>query len=244
MVFYRGRGYRGRGRFRVNRRNGRGKGRGRGFQNKKRREQRAMMPVFFRNPVMGQAFPDRLRTKMVFDDETNFLGGSFSDNVFLGNGVFDPDTSLGGLSAYQFAELIRNYTRFCVYSSSIRCDLINNTGNQGVLLTIVPSSSTTLFTTVSQTISQPWSKYPRICGTGGNHPVTMRHFAESTTMLGVNRLQLKDNSFCGSSVADPVQKWFWHVVIAAVDGVTVVNLNLRTRIVYYVEWFDKTITRA
>lgn len=233
---FRRRGWNSRRRPRRHRRFRRG-----GQHMRKRKQIRAMMPVFFKNPVMGQAFPDRLRMKMVYDTVINVIAvGPSNDHVYRGNDVFDPNPLIGGVTAYQFHEVVRNYSRFCVYSSSLRADMINDSGNVGVLMTIVPSSVIGSFLSVDVAIPQPWAKYPMICPIAARYPVIMKHYAASQTMLGINKIQNKDAVFCGNATASPAQQWYWHIVTTAVDGITAPTYTIRLRIVYYVEFFDKT----
>jgi hypothetical protein len=147
---------------------------------------------------------------------TNATGApGFYDWVIKGNGLYDPDTSIGGNSAYGLNEMAGVYNFYKVLSSTITVTVTAKDDNP-VQLSIVPTTFVNGFSAAQQdgVMVHPKAKHKVISQYNGSKTLTNR--MSTATIHSVR--DIDDIGFQATLIADPTHLWYWHVVTWNNDG--------------------------
>ena len=127
----------------------------------KRRQTRRGRNALVRVPRNKIGFPQSMRTKLRYCSRIEFVptGTAIVAKRFLANGLFDPDTSLGGHQPRGFDEFMKAYETFTVKGSSCSCSFMYE-GYDGPSLI---SATGNLIKTMGEASNQP-ALTPMICG--------------------------------------------------------------------------------
>ena len=87
-----------------------------------RRPRNAMVSV----PRAKIGFPQSMRTKLRYATRVDFVptGTTVVSKTFLANGLYDPDTTVGGHQPRGFDEFMAAYTTFTVQGSKASCSFM------------------------------------------------------------------------------------------------------------------------
>ena len=108
-------------------------------------------------------FPQQMRTKLRYSTRIEFVptGTAIVAKRFLANGMFDPDTSLGGHQPRGFDEFMKVYETFTVHGATASCSFMYE-GYNGPSLTSTLGNLTQSYQATTENIVPALT--PMICG--------------------------------------------------------------------------------
>lgn len=181
--------------------------------------------------------------------------GACAYNVFLANGMFDPDQTGTGHQPRFFDQLLGSdaggapYGKYRVLSSTISVRFMNTNSSVNAIgyvgIRQRHSETSNLASVVPYDMGEiPNMKYKLInVSTGvGNWPIiTMK--SNITKILSIK--DLRDNEDCaGTYLADPAEIVIFDVFYLPRDGTTTTSIAYDVSITYFVELFDQNITQV
>lgn len=195
-----------------------------------RRPRNAMVSV----PRAKIGFPQSMRTKLRYATRVEFVptGTTVVSKTFLANGLFDPDTTVGGHQPRGFDEFMAAYTTFTVQGSRASCSFMYE-GYDGPSVIAAPGN---LVKTVTTGDGQP-ALTPMICGlhkgvdaigsgtgqeqiekdrttwsfiNGQTRHATLRQKLSVADFYGKHALTGAEG-YTGSDAADPTEQVYWSV---------------------------------
>jgi len=135
----------------------------------------------------------------------------FYDWVICGNNPYDPDTALGGDSAYGLDEYAALYAYYKVLSSKLELDTWGYDGNNLQATCVIPSDSSTVFTAANFPSILGATKASRPSYAGLYLPAQHTIIRASTAEIaGVK--DVDDVGFQAATNASPSHIWYWHIV--------------------------------
>jgi len=158
------------------------------------------------------------------------------------------------LSSYVAAGSAAPYSRFFVRGSAIRVRPVNfafiDAGHSEAVNTIpyyvyvqpTPLGDDLSAVTLSNLRELPLVKTLLIQATAQDSSIapTLTHQMTTQRVFGIKYLStMEDNSYCGDSVTYPVLKWWWNIIIRAIDGVNTVNATIQADVDYDVELYNR-----
>lgn len=185
--------------------------------------------------------PDRMKMRLRYVQNVSIapLAAHFQDYIFRGNSAFDPDFTGVGHQPYYFDQYSALYNKYRVYGSSIRVDVVNQSGVMATSVIVVPHSENTGLTSISQAAELQRARYPRIVPIAQRISVMLKEYASTRAVLGLTKPEMEaDDIYAALTTTNPSSGWWWHVLMESVDGVTTLQVQLQVRITYYMEFFD------
>jgi len=204
-----------------------------------RKPKRSVGQKIVRQPkAVGNAVPYKINVPLhywyLWNDTTANPG--FYDWVICGNNPYDPDTALGGDSAYGLDEYAALYSYYKVSSSTIELTSWGYDGNNMQCTFIAPSDSSSVFTAAN---------FPSILGAskatrpayGGLYlpPGKVRSAASTALIAGVK--DVDDVGFQAATNASPTHVWYWHVVSQPLVAAAAKSVKL-VHVIYNTEFFS------
>jgi len=211
------------------------------------------------NPSWGGPFGQTFETELnycepiVLDPGTN--GGSVS-SIFLANGLYDPNTSIGGHQPHGFNELSAIFSSYQVVSSGIEVTLfpkasspvmlptgtspwtLNNNIVGSCLSIAVRDSITSLtgaLTGISNLLERP--NFKTVFVASYDRPTSVKHGFSIRSFYGKAR-KPDDDTLSGNATGDPTDKVYYHIVLAAPESINLDPQPLVVRIKYKVRFFN------
>jgi len=211
------------------------------------------------NPAWGGPFGQTFETELNYcepitlDPGTN--GGSVS-SIFLANGLFDPNTSIGGHQPHGFNELSAAFSSYQVVSSGIEVTLFPkpfdpvmlptgtspwtlNNNIQGSCLSIAVRDSITsltgALTGIGNLLERPNFKTKFI--SSYDRPTSVKHGFSIKSFYG-NARKPDDDTLSGNATGDPTDKVYYHIILAAPESINLTSQALVVRIKYRVRFFN------
>lgn len=169
------------------------------------------------------------------------VAGAVFDQVYRGNGMFDPDVTGTGHQPNGFDEWGAFYKVYRVFASKIQTRLVAAATGTAVAtaeISIIPSVSSSDYVDVDPEIVRENPQGKGILVMPGAGPQNLNHYMTSEKMLGSKINQNPDASSIFSTV--PAQQWFWHINIQAADESTTLDMVLYSEITYYCELSQRT----
>jgi len=192
---------------------------------------------------LGHLVPRRLRMSTNYStDLTNLTSAGYQEVVFNGSGLYDTDPAVGGHQPLLFDEIMAMYDYYFVYMSSIKVD-------------IFPQASGAL-TSYGSVYHKPTSS---VGGLMGGMTLTQLREQPNLKMGRFNYYWARGNSFtfgpvrhqdiqrtwsvknpdCSGNVgANPADNVFHHIVWVAPDESTALNIKVRFKLTYWVEFYN------
>lgn len=160
------------------------------------------------------------------------------ERIFRGNGMFDPDVALGGHQPLGFDQANGLYDRHYVRGSDIKVKLANgNFLGYGGWIAVWPDVSSTSYTLadwLAGTVQEVCTKHGgKILPLSQYQTANMYMKRSTSSMIG-----RKDDDQLGSRVADPVDQWYWHVLIVNLDTTGSINVSDECVINYDAEFTE------
>lgn len=160
---------------------------------------------------------------------------TFSDRVFIANGMYDTNNSGVGAQPTGFDQWMALYTKFEVLKLDYEIKYYNLASAVVTECAVYPALSSSAFTSILDVESVRGSKFAVCSGTSGIPSCTLRGSVNIKEWIG--RTTASAN-FTGSATADPSTKVFLHVVVGSVDGVTNMNCQYRARFRFHAMFFS------
>ena len=180
-------------------------------------------------------FPDTIITKLRYCDVMALTGtaGAIAKNVFVANGIFDPDfTGTGHQPLYrdQYAGIYDNYV---VLGSKIKVGYQSRTNLQGTIAGIVGDNDTTISSTLTTLLEQNNSVHTLLSDPGGPIQFLFNTFSPRQ-MIGVDA---KDDGSSFTPVgSNPTDIFCWSVWIQSTDGSSTEVCDVLVEIEYTVKF--------
>lgn len=187
-------------------------------------------------------FPNSIITKLRYGTYITLTGttGARGLNVFIANGLFDPDSTGIGHQPMWFDNYSNLYNRYTVIGSKITAVFAPVTTSNNQVVGIVCDDNTSISTTVEALLEQS-NGVSMLTGMPGSQPVAMTATFEPLEAFGVDT---KDDGASSTAVsANPTEQWTFAVWNAAADGTTTVTCNVKVEIEYTVK-FSELITQG
>lgn len=201
---------------------------------KRRRTIRARIPRGFK--PFGNSRVARLTycDNIVLDPGANVTAGK----VFRANGMYDPDTALGGHQPYGFDQLMALYNRYVVLGAKITITAVPASSFGTYIIACKLSDNATLLSTTPTVLQeQPGYKYRLY--TNGNAAVmprlTMGYSARKMCRPGF----MNNDTYQGTVNKDPDDQWYFTVLTAsAVPTVDNTAMTFNIRIDYIAKFMN------
>jgi hypothetical protein len=183
-----------------------------------------------------------------FQTSVTCTAGSFASQVFVGNGLYDPDSTGVGAQPLGFDQWMAIYTRYRVIASAIRVNFATpdiTTNDQGVItVAVTPNVIVSNFTNIGAATAQPYSKMKLQNGLSGGlgqlGPLTS--MMETDLIMGVTKnAVLADDTLAGSNTSNPTNPWHWHCNVVPVDLGATTTVQLIGVIHFLVDFYDRNL---
>ena len=215
------------------------------MQNRRRRQTRSgrarPAPSSSRLIVrMGrQGFADSIRTTITYSDIIALSPAStIGQYTFRGNSAFDPDYTSTGHQPLYFDQLAAPYERYRVYASSITVQAVNEQVGSALMLTVIPASEITTFTTSVYPLEIPYARGARLIGVGGIFTAKVQHHMSTSKILGLRPREILDQDYSALKGANPSSIWYWQLVVQNLSAENILT-SLQVIITYDVEFYDR-----
>lgn len=193
--------------------------------------------------VKGQGISDMMYVKLKYVEQIKISGGvaPYFQYIFRGNSLFDPNLTGTGHQPMYFDQYAALYSRYRVIGSAIQLDVVNISGDSALFYVCEPNTDQSTIVDISTLYEQARSGAPKIIPIAQRITSRMKKYASTKKVCGLTRTQLFDDTFAASTVSNPSNTWFWNILFASVDGVTVPAGQLIVKITYYCQFFDRLL---
>lgn len=150
------------------------------------------------------------------------------------NDLYDPDYTGIGNQPYYYDQMIALYKAFVVTGSKVK---ITATGSSNMKVTLRPSTSTALATSVVLERERPNSKYMYVTAQGDAKSITS--YMSSAQIFGRSKACiLNEDDFRGVG-SYPTQVAYWDICTQHVDGASTASIYVDVEITYYTKWMNR-----
>lgn len=194
--------------------------------------------------MRGFYFPDRLFCKLQYTDEPVLSGTNTYHNVYRGNSPYDPDFSLGGTTATGYSQFCGGngpYLNYCCFGSKIIVNFMRtDTGTGPIEMFLLPSVLTTVSSTSStQLRPQKYCKFRFVTNyQNSKSSTTIGHYFTTSKMYGRKSI-LSEDDFSAQYNANPVNEWFWNIVVQDPALTTTVTGKIWVKVKYYMCFWNR-----
>lgn len=191
--------------------------------------------------------PDVMRVRLPYVRLGNFTGIGIVEEVFRGNGMFDPEVAVGGNQPLGFDEWSNLYRRYRVLASKLTIRVSSGDSVDATMMFVVPLNSSGSIGNRQELLENEKAK-KQILGiqTSQNRGV-LSYYMPSNKIRGVSESAVKNEiDYSALTTADPQLQWYWHAGIVDVSSSgDTISSDVYIEIEYYVEFFDRaTLTRS
>jgi len=200
---------------------------------------------------LGYLLPDRLRIKLPYvENIVNYAAAATPiEYTFNANDLYDPNRSGVGHQPMIFDQIAAFYDRYYVSACSFRADLISGSSGiytgSGVIMVIPNNSITALTATLTPTIIMEQEKLRKkyFSNNGGSKDrVTLTHYQTTKRMpVAPGRYSYDASAAVG---AQPVDGWYWHVIIASQDDASTISASVRYKLVFSCEFSQRKMVAS
>ncbi len=185
--------------------------------------------------------PDSMRTKLIYKELLTLTGSTPCVNLtYRGNGLFDPNTQLGGHQPRYFDQYSALYSKYRVDGSKLTAKVINISGTSALMYGFAPLTEVLTYTTWVD-----FAELPRVSICPEPVPIAQRYGVElesrdtSSRVLGLSKIQLEDDDYGADVSADPPHQWYWNVFLSTMDSTTVASFAMEITIEYDAIFYDR-----
>jgi hypothetical protein len=186
----------------------------------------------------GLIMPDRFFTQLCYTTGAILLQNVATTGTYLISGN-DPricNVITGTGNPLGYSSFLAFYNRYRIRRSRICVD-INNT-LQPMRLTLTPTTSTTLPSTVDQALTMQYTTNRMIQTTVSSNKLDEEF--ETARAYGVVDIS-QQSGYSGDGSNSPVSLWYWRVRAQSYDGITANTCYATISIVYEVEFYQKVM---
>lgn len=170
--------------------------------------------------------PKSIRRKLVYVDSFNLNPGlipPFDSTNFRCNGLFDPQTTIGGHQPFGFDQFMLRYNHFRVNKATITVKFQNaisdfTTGQQivGIQLIAADVIPPAFLTTASSIAEQPHTVYKMLGPHGSAVGQTqIRMSVRPSKFIGQ---KVTNSNMRGTILTDPLEQCFWRIFVGPIDS--------------------------
>lgn len=182
--------------------------------------------------------PDRLLVKLKYAELIRMTGLTAQSFVFRGNSCFDPNQSGVGAQPNGFDEWSALYTRYRVFASKIKCNVVNQDAAAGAMFVLMPSDSLAPIATINSTAGNAYVKTLVLGCATGNDKGVVSSYMSTKAMRGENISQ--EDDYSALTTANPAKQWYHILQVNSIDqSITSVDIGVFVEIVYYTEFFRR-----
>jgi len=184
-------------------------------------------------------FPSRMGVKLCYADYKPFTPSTaVASQVWCANSMFDPDTTGTGGQPYNYDDFAIEYKRYRVRSCEIEAQVsCVATGGRGVTVALVPTNSSTAFTSVFDAMSAPHAQWAFLNGAGNACKKVFRMHWSTKQILGEDW----GDRFESLVTTSPGDQWFYQFLAFSNDASTSLGVTATFKLVYHGEFFDRNI---
>lgn len=217
----------------------------RGFTSRKKKFPKRGQKVLTYRSAQG-ALPQKFITQHVYvADYSRTDTGGFNYQINIIN-IDRPEPTGDNMSVNGFDEMSAWYAQWRVNYCQLTLKVMNNDGQNGCNVTIVPRADDTAITTMLDIAQQPYAKWAMLSnGTGGKVMHTFRLGVNPNTLAG-RTLRFDDPGLTsGAGTTGPTKNMRFNLRVensSLPAGNTIVVFT--TILKYYVTWYDRKIIPA
>jgi len=180
---------------------------------------------------------DRVITRLKYATLIQSSGSPFSEYVFTGNGLYDPDVTSTGSQPAGYDEWSLFYSRYRGLGCSISVKFINNSATIGTYVSILATPVSTGVTTVTDAICQPYCVWGRVGAETGNNVLSLRMNMSSGKIFGQNIEY--DDLFAAATSANPSRLWYFIINCSTADATTNLDMEYVVVLNYRVKFWSR-----
>lgn len=191
-----------------------------------------------------QICPDVMRVQLKYVARAAPSGGAvvdISDNVYRGNGAFDPVFAVGGGQPIGFDQWSAFYRKYRVTGSKVELKLLNDSDST-VYAFIVANNTSALFTNKDQLIEQQYAK-SKLCArkNSGTTQANLSMYMSVAKVRGRPADIVEyEQGYAALNTANPNLEFFWHIgAYAQGSNSTNFATDYEAVITYYIDFFDR-----
>lgn len=166
--------------------------------------------------------------------------------TFNANSAWDPDPSLGGLSARYFKQvcgITAPYRRYRVHASRITVTVWPNQSSSGsgnlMVATIPRRNAVNIASTQNELMERPYNRYTTLTQVGSMSPRKFKNFIKMKTLLGRKDLMDSDDTDARYD-ENPINLCRWDVYLVGIDPSTVAGCTVSVKLEYFCQFFSLT----
>jgi len=200
-------------------------------KNKRQNQQVDVVKSYFGRSLKNQisslngrliGFPDRLRTKLKWDENYPFNGASgiVTSQVWRGNSIFDPDfTGIFSTTPAYYNAFKDVYGFYLVLGAKIVCRCVNLVSTTGVNILLAASDIRLDSFTFQQNCEAKRSKNILLGISTGSSIGTLKMANSSEEMQGQRELEA-DSANYSAMTANPADQWYYTMQVESDDNAT------------------------
>lgn len=169
--------------------------------------------------------PRSIRRKLVYVDSFNLnpdLVPPYDTTNFRVNGMFDPQTTVGGHQPFGFDQYMARYNHFRVNKATLTVEFQNSSTNfstgqsiVGIQLIAADQIPSGLLTTVSSIAEQPHTVYKFLGSHNGAH--AQKKLKMSVRPAKFTGQKVTNSNMRGNIAADPLEQCYWRIFVGPID---------------------------
>lgn len=173
----------------------------------------------------------------------NLSAGSLLTETFCINGMFDPETALGGNQPLFFDQYMAMYKNYRVYGCKVMIKLSAGSSTNNcfhICSVITPSTvATPPYGSIQTAYQARGSVYRNIVPTAG--AVTMSKYYPIHYVFGVPKGELRyDDNLSGTASTNPPISCYVHLYNSNRDGTAVFPITYEVKLIYYAKFYNLT----
>jgi hypothetical protein len=189
--------------------------------------------------MAGGFLPDEITVTLRYAEVQEYTASTAHNQIYRGNGPYDPDYTGIGVQPLGFDELSALYIYHRVISSDIVVTYAN-LGAANAMVCVLPTLVTTTFATKEAAMCMPYSKWMTIGQVNGVSVAGMEHSMQTHRVMGCPKSVVQNDSDLWGDVGNvPAQQWFWYIYSGSTDSATTQVGTLSVEIRYRVTFFRR-----
>jgi len=178
-----------------------------------------------RDPALPQnyiGFPKNrvVRMRYVVDKDFSLSTSGFQTFFFRANGIFDPDTALGGHQPYGHDQWLQFYNHYVVIGSKVNMQITTPTTPQttAVMASILLTDDLTVNTNPVLAIEQGKARYTLIDGSGAVRAKNVRNNFSARKFFNVKDVLDNVDRIGATFGADPLDQAYYALTFSTTNG--------------------------
>jgi hypothetical protein len=153
--------------------------------------------------------------------------------------MFDPDYTGTGHQPRYFDQYSAVYQKYKVFSSSCTIEMINFSGTNPAIFTLVPNTEIITFTNWQTAAELPFSKTSEIMPVASRYPFACSTMISTQKVSGLSIYQINDEDWSALCSTNPLTLWYWTICASSTDLSTVLQVQFRVRMVFTAKFYER-----